>query len=153
MQQVLDVALIKLPLLHALVYEHQPHILLLLLEQPPKQPYYSVVIALLFLFVLVSIINIFFIRIVVIVPTSAVSRVFVGGGLTVDGSGVQVGLRLDLVKDVPKLVFLQEFFLEELQDRENKLVEEDPLVLVKVAEEGVHLLERDNASEEAEDPV
>lgn len=70
-----------------------------------------------------------------------------------DGSGVQVGLRLDLVKDVPKLVFLQEFFLEELQDRENKLVEEDPLVLVKVAEEGVHLLERDNASEEAEDPV
>ena len=36
-----------------------------------------------------------------------------------DGSGVQVGLRLDLVKDVPKLVFLQEFFLEELQDREN----------------------------------
>lgn len=116
---MLDVALIKLPLLHALVYEHQPHILLLLLEQPPKQPYYSVVIALLFLFVLVSIINIFFIRIVVIVPTSAVSRVFVGGGLTVDGSGVQVGLRLDLVKDVPKLVFLQEFFLEELQDREN----------------------------------
>ena len=70
-----------------------------------------------------------------------------------DGSGVQVGLRLDLVKDVPKLVFLQEFFLEELQDRENKLVEEDPLVLVKVAEEGVHLLERDNASKEAEDPV
>jgi hypothetical protein len=51
-----------------------------------------------------------------------------------------MSLRFNLVKDTPELIFLKEFFLKEFKYREYQLIEEYPLVLIKLGEEGRHLL-------------
>jgi hypothetical protein len=51
-----------------------------------------------------------------------------------------MGLAFDLVDDVPELVFLEEFLFQELEDRKDQLVKEDPLVFVEVRVEDTHLV-------------
>jgi len=51
-----------------------------------------------------------------------------------------VSLALYLVDDVPKVIFLEQLFLQKLQDRQYYLVKEYPSMLKEVAVEGTHVL-------------